>query len=96
MIGIEVLAVIDRLIDIAVEEWTGFNDRDMTPDNLLTDAPVARAEVAELIAERDALRVVANDFSEVMREKGFRCECGEDDCRTTRLDAVLARIGREA
>lgn len=54
----------------------------------------ARDAVAKLIVERDALRVIANDFDEVLRENGFRCECGEDDCRTTRLDAVLAKGGQ--
>lgn len=47
--------------------------------------------VEALIKERDALLVVARDFDEALRERGMRCECGEEDCRTTRLDAALAR-----
>lgn len=39
------------------------------------------------------MRVVVRDYNDVMRELDQYCECGEADCRTTRLRAALARIG---
>lgn len=55
------------------------------------ESEFAMETVAELIDQRDALLVIAHDFDEVLRERHLRCECGEADCRTSRLDAALAR-----
>ncbi|SKC78519.1 hypothetical protein SAMN05445504_2414 [Burkholderia sp. CF099] len=41
-----------------------------------------------LVAE---LLVVANDFEEALGELHLFCECGQEDCRTTRLRAALAK-----
>lgn len=56
-------------------------------------SPASLAELQKVHAEVAALLVVARDFDDVLRERGMRCECGEADCRTTRLDAVLAKAG---
>lgn len=45
--------------------------------------------------DRAALRASAKDFDEVLRENNLRCECGEPDCRTTRLDAQIAKLSRD-
>lgn len=68
------------------------NNGKHTSPTLIAWADRIDAAVAALIAERDALLVIARDFDEVLREKGLRCECGELDCRTSRLDAALARV----
>lgn len=47
---------------------------------------------ARLIAAAPELLVVVKDFYEVLAEKHLFCECGEQDCRTTRLRAVLAKV----
>lgn len=44
----------------------------------------------------DELVQVAKDFSEAMGELGLSCECGEADCRTTRLRAALAKVDTPA
>lgn len=46
---------------------------------------------ARLIAAAPDLLTVARDFNEVLRELGKFCECGEADCRTTRLRAAIAK-----
>lgn len=53
---------------------------------------LAMAEVATIIEERDRLRVVARDFDEALAEERSHCECGQPDCRTTRLRAALAKV----
>ncbi len=40
----------------------------------------------------DDLVAVAKDFHDVLQERGMFCECGEPDCRTTRLRAALAKV----
>lgn len=47
----------------------------------------------ELAFQRDALLRVAHDFHEVLEERRLFCECGEADCRTTRLRAALQACG---
>lgn len=54
------------------------------------------AAVLALIASHERLLVVARDFSEVLDELGLHCECGEADCRTTRLRAAIAQAARSA
>jgi hypothetical protein len=44
-----------------------------------------------LIAAAPELLVSASDFLEVLTENGLLCECGEADCRTTRLRAAIAK-----
>lgn len=51
------------------------------------------ADPIELIYQRDALLRVVRDFHEVMDERHLFCECGEADCRTTRLRAALQACG---
>lgn len=46
---------------------------------------------ARLIAAAPDLLVVANDFKEALAELGPSCECGQPDCRTTRLRAAIAK-----
>ena len=50
---------------------------------------------ARLIAAAPDLLVVAKDFHEVLSERGLFCECGESDCRTTRLRAAIAKATGE-
>lgn len=47
----------------------------------------------DLEGQRDELLVSATDFLQVLSESGLLCECGEPDCRTTRLRAALAKAG---
>lgn len=47
----------------------------------------------ELEQQREQLVAVARDFDEALGELGLHCECGEPDCRTTRLRAALAAGG---
>jgi hypothetical protein len=47
----------------------------------------------ELAFQCDALLRVARDFHEVLEERCLFCECGEPDCRTTRLRAALKAAG---
>ena len=50
-----------------------------------------------LIAAVPELLVVARDFDEALTELGLHCECGQADCRTTRLRAAIAKaIGSAA
>ena len=44
-----------------------------------------------LAADRADLLEVAKDFEEALGELGLFCECGEADCRTTRLRAAIAK-----
>ncbi|WP_284459589.1 hypothetical protein [Cupriavidus campinensis] len=44
-----------------------------------------------LIAAAPELFAVSRDFEETLKELGLFCECGESDCRTTRLRAALAK-----
>lgn len=44
-----------------------------------------------LIAAAPELLTVAHDFEEALKELGQECECGEKDCRTTRLRAAIAK-----
>lgn len=46
---------------------------------------------ARLIAAAPELLEVAQDFQEALQELGLFCECGEADCRTTRLRAAIAK-----
>lgn len=46
---------------------------------------------AALIAAAPDLLVCAQDFHEVLRELDQFCECGEADCRTTRVRAAIAK-----
>lgn len=46
---------------------------------------------ARLIATAPDLLEVAKDFQEALQELGLFCECGEADCRTTRLRAAIAK-----
>jgi hypothetical protein len=46
---------------------------------------------ARLIAAAPDLLVVAKDFEEALGELHMFCECGEADCRTTRLRAAIAK-----
>lgn len=41
------------------------------------------------------LMQVAQDFLEVLGEEGLFCECGEPDCRTTRLRAAIKKATGE-
>lgn len=45
----------------------------------------------ELAEQRALLLQVAHDFSEAMEERAMLCECGETDCRTSRMRAAIAR-----
>lgn len=83
MSGVDVLAVMERAVVFA--ERTGSAED-------LAKFREARAAVADLIVELDALRITARDFDEVLRKGHLLCDCGKVDCRTTRLDAVLARF----
>lgn len=54
----------------------------------------AGQRVRELEQENAELVKVAIDFKEAMAETNITpCECGEADCRTTRLRAALAKAG---
>jgi hypothetical protein len=44
-----------------------------------------------LIAAAPELLEIAHDFSEVLQELGMFCECGQPNCRTTRLRAAIAK-----
>ena len=50
-----------------------------------------RQAYARLIAAAPELLQVANDFQEALQELGLFCECGEADCRTTRLRSAIAK-----
>lgn len=79
MSGVNVLAVMDELIDVVVVECQD--------DQAFTDrGREARAAVAELIE-------VVSMVERHMTETGFACECGEQQCKTTRIRAALARVG---
>lgn len=41
-----------------------------------------------------ALMVIAQDFNEMLTKHGLHCECGESDCRTTRLRTALEEAKR--
>jgi hypothetical protein len=47
-------------------------------------------EYARLFAASQKLLVVAKDFEEALGELHLFCECGGEDCRTTRLRAAIA------
>ncbi|WP_143292322.1 hypothetical protein [Burkholderia pseudomallei] len=49
------------------------------------------AHLTPLFAAAPDLLVVARDFEEALRELDMFCECGEVDCRTTRLRAAIAK-----
>jgi len=59
-------------------------------DHLLNKLRAAHHELRAADALAD-LKQVAYDFNEVLGELGKHCECGEPDCRTTRLRAALAK-----
>jgi hypothetical protein len=46
---------------------------------------------ARLISAAPEMLVVARDFDEALTELGMHCECGEADCRTTRLRVAIAK-----
>jgi hypothetical protein len=48
---------------------------------------------ALLMAAAPELLVVAHDFHEALQELGLLCECGQPDCRTTRLRSAIAKAG---
>lgn len=53
-------------------------------------------ENIHLIAAAPELLKCAQDFIEVLTETDSFCECGEADCRTTRLRAALTKATGEA
>jgi len=46
---------------------------------------------AHLIAAAPELLATAHDFDEALTELGLHCECGRDNCRTTRLRRAIAK-----
>lgn len=63
----------------------------MSPWGVASDLPSPQIANARLIAAAPELLKVAQDFSESLSELGMLCECGESDCRTTRLRAAIAK-----
>lgn len=74
---------------LAVGALNGSNDVDYYGGNLIAES-VARENIP-LIASAPELLIVARDFDEVLTELGMHCECGEADCRTTRLRTAIAK-----
>ena len=50
---------------------------------------------ARLIAAAPELLSLAKELHEALRANGFLCECGDTDCRTTRLRAAIAKATGE-
>lgn len=73
---VDVLAIMDRLNEIAYSEWTGPNG-DLTHDGLIAKGEEARAAVAELIEAVAEYRRSASTTNRI---------------DVLRLDAALARV----
>lgn len=50
---------------------------------------------ARVIAAAPDLLGCAHDFMEVLTERGMLCECGQEDCRTSRLRAAILKATGE-
>ena len=74
---------------LAVGALGGSDAVDYYGGNLIAES-VAQENIP-LIAAAPQLLVVARDFDEALTESGLHCECGEADCRTTRLRAAIAK-----
>ncbi|CAM2143715.1 protein of unknown function [Pararobbsia alpina] len=74
-----------------VRKETGHADVDYYGGFLICES-VFRIEDAWLISAAPDLYRVAKDFEEVLKELGLFCECGRDDCRTTRLRVALSKV----
>lgn len=80
---------------LAVGALNGSDAIDYYGGNLIAES-VAQENIP-LIAAAPELLVVACDFDEALTELGLHCECGQDDCRTTRLRTAIAKAtGRAA
>lgn len=75
--------------DFPVPEISGSDDVEAYGGHLIAES-IAPQNVPVIAAAADLLQV-AKDFSEVLEELGIACECGEPDCRTTRLRAAIAK-----
>ena len=82
----------DRLVRwmiVAAPSSDGGTARDIVCVQIRTE-PVARA-----IAAAPDLLQVAYDLRDVLQETVGFCECGEPDCRTTRLRAAIKKATGE-
>lgn len=75
--------------DHPVPELRGSDDVNAYGGHLIAESIALQNR--PLISAAPELLEVAKDFQEALQELGLFCECGEADCRTTRLRAAIAK-----
>lgn len=84
--------------DYGIRNRAGYICAVIKPTRYLGQDDRYREEVEErdfqvrLMVAAPKLLNVAQDFDEALGELGLHCNCGEPDCRTTRLREVLKEI----
>jgi hypothetical protein len=63
----------------------------VNPDGSYAEQHRMLIQSANVMLAAPELLTVANDFDEALTELGLHCECGQADCRTTRLRAAIAK-----
>lgn len=89
--GFEHVEATHVAILLGYHEKLGIQHWGDTPAASRDIGPAEQAANARLIAAAPDLLAVANDFNEALGELGMHCECGQPDCRTTRLRAAIAK-----
>ena len=75
--------------DVPVPEMGGSEDTHYYGGHMVAESIAEKN--GPVIAAAPELLLVALDFDEALTELGLHCECGQADCRTTRLRAAIAK-----
>ena len=82
---------IAKRVVACVNACRGISTDDLLTSNFGEDSVEVGTLLGQTMQQRDDLLAVARDYLEVLDETGGCCECGEPECRTTRLRAAIAK-----